>query len=521
METFLRRFGDQIIGVLHGFDRLRFRGSKRTLCYPAGLLGFLWQMQVLLKDFGRYTADLTSKLCQAVEATARAQGIPTIYLASSNASKEDTALANAAARGLTTGPIAVLSCIEQCRSWEMRRNLKTHRFDPIWRERKCLHYYHYYLDGQYGLTYTRLQSWFPFTINVGLNGREWLAQQLQGAGINYQKRDNCFTQVEDWAAAQRLLDDQVRQDWPTLLETLAARSNPLHAQLPDGDRPYYWSVEQSEWASDVRFAPAALARWFPTFVRHGTETLHCTDVLRFLGYKVPAYGPHHQFQGEVLIDRHEREEGTRLKYVVKNNGTKMYDKHGNLRLETTLVNVSEFPTYRTSETDPEGKRAWRPMRKGVADLPHRAEVSQRVNERQAESLATVAAPDPLGNLTKRLCRPVLWHGRKARAMNPLATADRTLLEAVSRGEFLLQGFRNRDLRPLLFGAKKVPPEEHRRQAAAVTRQLRLLRAHGLIRKVPKTHRYHLSTKGQTVITAVLAAQRADTATLINAVTTAA
>lgn len=104
--------------------------------------------------------------------------------------------------------------------------------------------------------------------------------------------------------------------------------------------------------------------------------------------------------------------------------------------------------------------------------------------------------------------------RRVRALNPLAADDAALLEAVSRHEFLINGLRNRDLRRLLFGAEVAPAAEERRRSAAVTRKLRLLRAHGLIHKVPKTHRYVVSEAGRRAITALLAARNASTEELI-------
>jgi hypothetical protein len=103
-----------------------------------------------------------------------------------------------------------------------------------------------------------------------------------------------------------------------------------------------------------------------------------------------------------------------------------------------------------------------------------------------------------------------------RALNPLADKDAALLAAVNRGEFTVNGFRNRDLRPLLFGDKPVSAAQKRRHAASVTRQLRLLRAHGLIRKVSRTHRYVLTDEGRTAITAILAARQADPSKLTKA-----
>jgi hypothetical protein len=104
-----------------------------------------------------------------------------------------------------------------------------------------------------------------------------------------------------------------------------------------------------------------------------------------------------------------------------------------------------------------------------------------------------------------------------RALNPLAAADAALLEAVNRAESMIAGFRNRDIRGLLFpGPEPDNAAERKRQAAKVTRQFRLLRGHGLIARVPKTHRYQVTQAGRVRIGALLAARHADTKRLLQA-----
>jgi hypothetical protein len=353
-------------------------------------------------------------------------------------------------------------------------------------------------------------------MHVGINGRELLAEQLKRARVASSKVDNCFTAIGDFRKAQRLLDAQVKQDWSAVLERLAARSNPLHRKLLPAVRPYYWSLEASEWATDILFrTPAELAEVYPQLVRHGMETMHSADVMRFLGHKVPATGEvHGLFTGEVLTDLKRREEGTRVKYQVKTNSAKMYDKHGNLRLETTINQVSEFKTYRTATGDEKGKKSYRKVRKGVVDVPARARLCQTINERHAEFLAASAETESVGKLVDPLSMPVQWRGRRARGLNLMAAGDVTRLEAIRQGDFLIHGFRNRDLREALYATEPESDKEQRRQSAAVTRQLRLLQAHGLIRKEAGSHRYQLTEHGQRSITAVLTVRRTNTAKLL-------
>jgi hypothetical protein len=169
---------------------------------------------------------------------------------------------------------------------------------------------------------------------------------------------------------------------------------------------------------------------------------------------------------------------------------------------------------RPREGHPLEAKTWQTLRKGVADLYRRAEVSQKANERYLDALAVVHHDQPLGETVHDLCQPSKWHGRRVRALQPLGPEDNRLLTAVNRGEFLINGFRNRDLRVLLYGSAEVTTAESKRQGARTTRQIRLLRAHGLIRKISKTHRYTLTSKGRLTINAILAAQQASSQRLV-------
>lgn len=238
--------------------------------------------------------------------------------------------------------------------------------------------------------------------------------------------------------------------------------------------------------------------------------------MRFLGNKaVTAQGPHGKFAGEVVTDLKRRVAGTRIKHRLNGNWIKMYDKQGSvLRVETVINQTGDMKVFRTKEGDQDGEKSWQRLRKGVADIHRRAEISQAANERYVEALASVDDSRSLAELAEAVCRPVLWQGKRSRALNPLATEDGQLLEGVNRGEFAINGFRNGDLRDLLYTKPPQEEAEERRRSAAITRKLRLLRAHKLIHKIPKTHRYQLSPHGRDVINALLAARQASTAKLV-------
>jgi hypothetical protein len=326
MKTFRERFGGMFTGILSGFDRLRLRGTRRLLAHVTGLKHFLWRSQVHLKEFDSYVQDLTGTLCRSVEQEAKDKGRPLTYLYSGDTDKGKLVEEVMARDGIRDGLIGVWSCVEPCSSYVIFRNKETHKLELRQRLRKCLHYYHYYQHPQFGLLHTRLQTWLPFTMQICLNGREWLARQMDAAGIGYVRRDNCFVAVDDIDAAQTLMDKQLHSNWPELLEGLASLSDPTHATLlGEVPAPYYWTVDQSEWATDIMFRSAAdLAALYPRLLRHGIDTLHSEDVMRFLGRRLTPTGKiHGSFKDQVTTDFQRRPEGTRLKHRLGANSLKI------------------------------------------------------------------------------------------------------------------------------------------------------------------------------------------------------
>jgi hypothetical protein len=341
--------------------------------------------------------------------------------------------------------------------------------------------------------------------------REWLARQMEGAGLSYERRGNCFTALSDIGRAQALMQSQLQSDWPKLCHQLVRDFHPVHEEISRPFAlPYYWSVSESEYASDVMFREAVtLGRLYPRFLHHAITSFGSTEVLRFLGRRASAPSESRAgrpFAGEVTSDLRQRQEGIRIKHRRDANSIKIYDKEGSvLRTETTINHPRDFQVYRASENSPGGEKSWRILRRGVADLYRRAEICQAANTRYLSALAAVSAGAPLGEEAARVCAPVRRQGRRHRALNPLRLEDAALLPAVNRGVFALNGLRNRDLRALLWEKPAGDKKANRRRATAVTRKLRLLRAHGLLRKVSHTHRYVVTEQGSRIITALLSA----------------
>lgn len=512
MEKFIARHRALVSSVLSGFDRLVFRGSLRALRH-LGIYGFLHRAGVRLLDFGKFAQETTERVKDAALAEAGQCGRPVIYLDSPRTSKEDLARQLLQQQPLAEpGLICAFKAIEPCMRFEYHRSPERNDRGLKLRAGKCLYLYKYYVHPEFGFMHLRLQTYLPFDVQVCLNGRAWLARQLLRHGEGFERADNCFTRVDAPALAQRLLDEQLRTAWPATLDTLRQRIHPLHEDIfRAAPMNYWWVAYQTEWATDVLFKDAAsLAALYPALVRHAVDHFKSPDVLRFLG-RIERQA----WKTDIVSSFRERREGVRVKHWLNGNSVKMYDKAGRiLRVETTIGNPKDFCVLRPRHEDERGERhdaatgaqlVWRNMRKSVADLHRRAALSQRANERYLDALAAVDDTTPCSRLFDSFARPVVHDGRRLRALRLGDPAELALLAAISRGEFVPTGFRNRDLRRLLYAPPRTKADD-RRRSGSLSRLLRLLRAHGVLRKIQKTHRYQLTERGR-LLTAALRATR--------------
>jgi hypothetical protein len=514
MKTFLQRLGGVVSGILSGFDRLIFKGKLRQLYSPNGMDYYLAANHVLRKEYKVHAQSITAEVLQASRIGEAKKLGRFRYLNSSQIDKEAVSRSIADEHGIQEGLVSVLQCVEPC--WTFDLKSKDGRLTVQGERGKCSQLYHYWQHREFGWMHVRLQTWFPFEIQVYINGREWLARQLDRAGLKYRRSDNKFLWMEDWPRAQELFDQQLRTSWPTVLDELQRLVHPLHPGLLGRmPLPYNWTVFQSEWATDVAFHTREdLERYYSRWIRHAILNFDSMKVLRFLGRSGRLSG--HGLEVETHLTRHF--EGHCLKHWVDHNSLKLYDHLNVLRPETTINDPNGFRVFRTAENDPEGELGWRPLRRGVADMHRRAQVGQATNVRYLEALADVAETKTVKELAEPLCRRVTEPGtkspgmkspRKVRALNPLAADDAALLRAISDPKWMVNGVRNRDLAALLYAAPTEDPAERRRRSARVTRLLRLLRGHGLLHKVPRTHRYQLTTQARTTILALLAAAEAN------------
>jgi hypothetical protein len=509
MMTFLQRFATLVSGVLQGFDRLVLRGRLRELYWPEGMRTLLGVNGVACKDYKIYAASIRAKLLAAslVEPAKELQRYR--YLPSNDVSKEEVAREIAAQHQVKEGLVCVLQCLEPC--WTFDRFMTPEGFWDIRGEPgKGSHLYHYYIHPQFGWMYVRLQTWFPFDIQVGINGREWLARQMDRENLRYERSENKFLWIEDWQRAQQLLTGQLQTDWACELNALQQQVHPAHPRLLGAKRAAYnWTVSQSEWATDVAFHDQTVLKgYFDRWLRQAFLSYDAVDVLRFLGrsQRITSKTPRH-----VETSFYDRFDGQRIKHWLYENSLKLYSHYNVLRSELTLNNPYRINVLRKAQNDAKFIAMWRPLRWGIVDLPHRAQVGQASNERYLDALVGLAETRTLKELAEPLTRRVpepkgksTQPPRQVRGLNPLAADDAALLSVVADPKWMIHGLRNRDIAAALYTTATVDDTERRRRSAHVTHLLRLLRAHGLLEKIPGTHRYQVTTEARIKIHALLA-----------------
>ncbi|HEY6122608.1 MAG TPA: hypothetical protein VIV66_21815 [Pyrinomonadaceae bacterium] len=508
MERFVTRHKDRIVGTITGFDRILFRGTLRCISHPDGMWVFLSSQRVLLKDYGQFVQRLSHEIGEHGKALAAEQRRPYQYLSSSAVAKEQLAREIMERDQIKQGLICVLAAVEPCHTISVRPNRRSKKLELVRQWRHCKHLYFYFVDRDFGLIHIRLQTWLPFTMQVCVNGRRWLGNKLQQARIPFVQHDNTFTEIADLQRAQQLMNQLMQRDFASLLNALTKAINPLARhpewQLPNG---YYWSFQEVETATDVMFRDAdSLARLYPSLLQHAMLVCNSTDVLRFLGRRVTS-----TFQGQMSSNLRRRHEGLRVKHWVDENSIKMYDKALSvLRIETTINNPHRFKALRHSTRHGQPCRRWLRLRKGVVAIRRLVQIARAANERYLQALAVVGEPKPSHRILDPVSQPVQRRRHRFRALQPISVRESRLFEVICQGRFLLNGFRNKDLCQSLPAPENV---DHRRYALRIGRQLQLLRAHGLIFKVAKTHYYRITNKGHEVMATALKFRAADMALL--------
>lgn len=484
------RYAPQIRGVLSCFDRILITGTLPDICHAEAFTRELNRRHIRIFDFARFAEPLRDAIRETAERVAEGNGLEIEFIRRIKAfRKEDRVQQILAQRGTHPGLVHIFSAMETCASfkpWHDKHSGKTF-LKPD--SGKCLHYYFYFIDPDLGLCHLRVPTWAPFRLQFCFNGHNWLASRLTRLKIGYKLVDNAFVDIDDFARAQQIADRLKPATLHRKLDRLVRRFCPAAAQFTAG---YHWSIMQIEYATDIVFKRREdLAPLYDHLIRSAVHVVRAEHVATFLGRKLDP-----RYQGEVGNDFDTRIQGTRIRHKMGPVSLKMYDKFGCiLRIETVANDVSFFKHHRSVEHrngSTEVKLA--PVRKTLYSLGALPAILGACNRRYLEFLSSLDDDTAGRHHLEHLSRPVRDEKQRSyRGINFFDADDRALLLTLERGEFNLRGFQVRDLRYIL--AHLSGPQ--------LSRQVRRMRMHRLIKKVRGTYKYYLTRLGRRVIAAAL------------------
>ena len=490
MGEFIERHADIITGVLGCFDRVLIQGTLPGICYADGMTAILNAKKIRIFDYPRFAEPFRDAIRAHAEAAGDDAGVQIEFIRKSTSfRKEDRIQQILAERGNHPGLVHIFSAMEICISYKPWHNKVTGQTYLRPDTGKCLHYYFYFIDPLLGLCYLRVPTWCPFRAQFYFNGHNWLAAKLRAKKIGFEMCDNAFASIKDWKKAQQLSDGLAVSELHAVLDDAVSRYCPALAPLGR----YHWSIVQVEYATDVVFQSAAdLHPLYEHLSRTAIHAIKAADVATFLGRSLDSRSD--QQAGASFSTRIE---GTRIRHFFGPASIKMYDKHGFiLRVETTVNDVTFFHHHRTVEQK-DGQRVMKlaPVKKSIYSLaPDLISLLSAANDRYLQFLSSIDDPTPGLKTLAKISNSVQERQHTYRGFNLFDDDDQTVFEILCRGEFFISGIRNRTLRRHLDPACS---------PSKVSRLLKRLRLHGVIKKIGKTYKYYLTELGRHVAVAGL------------------
>ena len=488
IELLTDRHAAEIAGVLGCWDRMLIFGTLPRVCFAGGMTSFLFERRIRIFDYPKFAEPYRNRIRENAEKMAAEAGIEIEFIRKRNFRKEDRVKAILAQRGEQPGLVCIFSAMEPCSTYKPWHNKQTGKTYLIPDDGKCLHYYFYFVDENLGLCHVRVPTWLPCRLQVCFNGHNWLAGQLRKVGIDYRMADNAFSHIADWHRAQRISNGWEAKRIHARLDEFARRCCPIYPDFASG---YHWSVDQCEYATDVVFRKqAGLQAIYGNLARTAIHTVKPDNIATFLGRKLSP-----QFEGEMGNRFNIRMEGTRIKHTMGPVSIKLYDKFGLiLRIETTVNDLPFFKHYREVEhRDGSKETKWASMQKTIYSLPALRELLEAANRRYLEFLSAIEDPRAGKNKLDKLSQPVEQEGRRYSGFNLFDPSDETLLCSIVRGEFNISGLQNKTLRRHLPNLN----------SGQVSRLLKRLRTHGLVRKIGRTYKYYVTAFGKEAVTTAL------------------
>jgi hypothetical protein len=485
MNSIQERYSDKIDGVISSYDRIVIQGTLPTFCYAEGMTSYLYANQIRIFDYPRFAEPLRDEIRENAEKIAKENDIEIEHIRKKGVRKESIIEKIIEKRGTHPGLVHIISVMERCPSYKPWHDKNTHKTFLIPVEGKCLHYYFYFIDEELGLMYVRVPTWCPFRLQIYFNGHNLLNTKLRRKNIEFNVLDNALINISDYEKAQNLSDNLSVKFLHKTMDSLALKYCPVIKKF---HILYHWSIMQVEYSTDIVFKKQRyLKEIYERVVRTAIHTVKPEHIASFLGRKL-----HPLYKDEMGNDFNTRIEGTRIKHTMGPVSIKMYDKQSLvLRIETTVNNPSFFKHYREVEQrDGQSLKKNAPMKKHIYSLNALQELLLAANQRYLAFISNIEDCNAGTRKLQKVSDNVMDNNRTYKGFNLFSKEDETIFESIASGAFLISGFKSKHLKNKLVN----------KSSSQISRILKRLRVHGLIKKVGRTYKYYMSQLGMEIIT---------------------
>lgn len=480
MELLTETYKGRIALVLSCYDRLILTGTMPEISYSQGMTSYMYQNEVKIFDYPKFAEPYKDAIRANAERVAKEHGVEIEFIRKTSVRKESIISEKIKQRGDHPGIVHIITAMETCNTYKPWHDKKTGKTFLKPDQSKCLHYYFYFIDQQVGLGYVRVPTWCPFRLQVYVNGHNLLATELKQAGIKYTMIDNAFDSIEDAYKAQELSDGISIEKLHRKLDEFAWKFCPVYKDLK---LRYHWSVMQAEYATDIVFQKQDdLQQIYNELVATAIHTVKPENIATFLGQKLDP-----RYQGEVGNNYNVRIEGSRIKHTMGSVSIKMYDKFSKiLRIETTSNDISFFKHFReVVHRDGSTSHEMASLKKNIYSLSFLTDNLKASNKRYLEFISAFDNKEGGRKRLGKITSAKIDNNRNYKGFNFFSDDDLLVLTAIARGEFNINGFRNKNLQKLL-----------RFNGGKISRLIKRLRVHGLIKKASGSYKYYMTKIGK-------------------------
>ncbi len=484
------KYKEQITGIISCFDRVILQANLSQWGYSEGMTSFAVNNYIRIFDFPAFALSVREALNNNILSIAKENNIQIEYIRKPSVfSKEENIQKIINEKNITEGIVHIYSVLEPCLYYKPYYNKNTNLSSLRTKDGLCLHYYIYFIDKDLGLCFLRIPTYIPFRLQFYFNGHNLLAHKLKNKDISYHMIDNAFLNISDFTKAQLLSDNFRTEDIHQFLNILTDKYLPF---LKKYNQSYRWGIMQAEYSTNIIFKDQSnFQLFYQDLIYKITLSVKPDNISTFLGKKLSPF-----YQGEIGNNFiNHRILGTRIKHRKGDNHIKIYDKFSTiLRIETTVNSITDFIHFRQIvKKDGTKTNGFAKMKKNIYSMYALGQLLKNSNSRYLEFISSFQ-DNTMGNKNLlEISKPVYLDDRSLKGFNFFNPFDLKLLLSISRGEFLINGFRNKDIRAFLTGLS----------SSSISRVLKRLLLHHIIKKVNKSYKYYITKLGKAIIATAL------------------